>query len=64
MLFFTAYLNAFRAFMIIALLASVGGVVCSALGMRCTTILEEEGKGKRWVVISGGICHIVAGKFF
>ncbi|XP_076805473.1 claudin-1-like isoform X2 [Clavelina lepadiformis] len=56
-----AYLNAFRALMIIALLASVAGVICSALGMRCATIIEEDSKSKRWTIMIGGVCHIVAG---
>ncbi|XP_076805472.1 claudin-1-like isoform X1 [Clavelina lepadiformis] len=55
------YLNAFRALMIIALLASVAGVICSALGMRCATIIEEDSKSKRWTIMIGGVCHIVAG---
>ena len=57
-----AYLNAFRAFMIIAVLLTITGVICSVLGMRCTTVLEEEGKGKRWAVITGGVCHIISGE--
>ena len=48
--------------MIIALILSVAGVVLSALGMRCTTVMNEESKAKRWVVIAGGICHLTTGK--
>ncbi|XP_002131973.2 claudin-4-like isoform X4 [Ciona intestinalis] len=56
-----AYLNAFRALMIIGFIASLGGVVCSVLGMRCASVVDEESKAKRWIVIIGGLCHIAAG---
>uniref|UniRef100_H2ZHK9 Claudin n=1 Tax=Ciona savignyi TaxID=51511 RepID=H2ZHK9_CIOSA len=56
-----AYLNAFRALMIIGFIASLGGVVCSVLGMRCASVVDEESKTKRWIVIIGGICHLCAG---
>nr|XP_026689573.1 claudin-4-like isoform X2 [Ciona intestinalis] len=55
------YLNAFRALMIIGFIASLGGVVCSVLGMRCASVVDEESKAKRWIVIIGGLCHIAAG---
>jgi len=50
--------------MIIALILSLAGLVCSGLGMRCTSALEEDSNAKRWVVIAGGICHIGAGKWW
>jgi len=55
------YLNAYRAFMVIALISSLVGVVCSILGMKCTNLLDEDSNTKRWVVIIGGIGHIAAG---
>ena len=47
--------------MIISMIFSVVGVVCSALGMRCATVLKENSKQKRWVIIGGGASHIFAG---
>ena len=48
--------------MIMSMIFSVAGVVCSALGMRCATIIREDSKQKRWVLLAGGASHLMAGK--
>jgi len=48
--------------MIIGMVFSVAGVMCSVLGMRCATIIPDESKHKRWVILAGGGSHLLAGK--
>ena len=60
---FLANLTSFRALMIIGMVFSVAGVVCSVLGMRCATVIDEDSKQKRRIILAGGASHLFAGNF-
>ncbi|XP_039252801.2 claudin-8-like [Styela clava] len=56
-----AHLDAYRAFMAIALVTSAIAFCLSLAGMKCTRAFREDSKTKRWINLGAGICHIIAG---
>jgi len=51
-----------RAFMCLAFIAALAGVIAGAVGLECIGMMKAS-KGKTWTGRSGGICMILAGLF-
>nr|XP_026690293.1 uncharacterized protein LOC100184466 isoform X1 [Ciona intestinalis] len=60
-IFLSADIQAMRALMCIATIASFLAMVCSLLSLDCTTALEANTKPKNIITMVSGVFHIVAG---
>lgn len=56
-----AYINGFRALMVVAMIASFAGFIMSIFGLSCLSALEDESRNKRMLVLAAGGVQITAG---